>query len=283
MIDMRLRPPLPGWRNSRLFSIEPFNALAHVDFPRSPSADSHDMHDLLAEMDAAGIETGVAMGRQSPGAFGVLPNDELVDLVRTHPGRFVAWAGLDVTQPMDVVLAEVERTAAQGVFKGYSIEPTMFSDFSHASDRKLYPLYERLQQLQLPVNISMSCALQVGSSQPLNKIDPGHLVPATKDFPQLQFHIAHACWPFVREAIAVAISRPNVWLSPDMYLVPQFVGGADYAHAARHFLQRRMLFGTAYPFKPLAATVAGYRSWGFGAALEQAIYRDNPRRLMNLE
>lgn len=282
MIDMRLRPPLPSWKNARLYAIEAFNAMAHPDFPRPYSASSLQMQDLLSEMDAAGVEIGVAMGRQSPGPLGSLPNNELEQLVAQYPDRFIAWAGLDVTLLMDHVLAELERCVKTGAYKGISIEPTLSDAHEHGGDKRLYPLFELALKHDLPVNISLSCALQGGSGQPLDKARPAHLMQAARDFRKLNFHIGHAAWPFTLEAIAVAISNPNIWLSPDMYLVPQFAGAEHYANAARNFLSDRVLFGSAYPFKPLAPTVAAYRSWGFGQQLEQKLFKSNAQRLMKL-
>ena len=34
----------------------------------------------------------------------------------------------------------------------------------------------------------------------------------------------HACYPYVREAIIVAARHPNIWLSPDMYLIQMGIG-----------------------------------------------------------
>lgn len=281
-VDMRLRPPVAGWKNARLYSLQAFQSLEHPSYPRPKGAETHDMADVIAEMDDANIEWGVAMGRQSAGPLGSLANSELEELVRAYPDRFLAWAGLDVTQPMDAVLAEARRCAATGVFKGFSIEPTLGPQFDNAGDTRLYPLFELCQELRLPINISLSSALQYGSGEDLYKARPSLLAPAAKAFPSLQFHLGHAAWPFAMEAVSLAVLFKNVWLSPDMYLVPEFPGASDFATAARHYLGDRTLFGSAYPFKPLVPTVEGYRSWQWGDTLEKKIFRDNALRLMNM-
>ncbi|WP_193088029.1 amidohydrolase family protein [Advenella sp. FME57] len=282
MIDMRLRPPLPSWKNSRIFSPATFAAFDHPDYPKPRSCETLALADLITEMDETGIETGVAMGRQTPTAFGIMPNEELADFAKANSDRFVAWAALDLTQDMDKILADFNHAVALYDFKGISIEPTLLDKYSHAGDKRLYPLYEVVQKSRLPINISLSCALQAACMQEIDKARPGHMLLATKDFPELNFHIAHAAWPYTREAVALAISRKNVWLSPDMYFVPQFPGAEDYFTAAKNYLGDRILFGSSYPFKPLKASVDNFRSWGFSKTQFDAITSENAKRLMRL-
>lgn len=52
----------------------------------------------VPEMDDAGVTLGVMTGRQSPG-MGV-SNDDLMDIVREQPGRFVGIAGVDGSDPL---------------------------------------------------------------------------------------------------------------------------------------------------------------------------------------
>ena len=282
MIDMRLRPPLPSWKNSRIFSPETFKAFDHPEYPRPLSCQTLEISDLLKEMDDAGIEIGVAMGRQTRTAFGVMPNEELADFTRKHGDRFVSWAALDLSKEMDDVLEDLGSAMALDCFKGISIEPTLLDKYDHAGDKRLYPIYEAVQATGLPLNISLSCALQAACMQELDKGRPGHLLTAAKEFPDLNFHIAHAGWPYTNEAIALAISRKNVWLSPDMYFVPQFPGAVDYATAAKNYLGDRILFGSSYPFKPLKESVENFKKWEFSKEIFNALTYKNAQRLMRI-
>ena len=49
---------------------------------------------MLEEMDTAGIKWGVAMGRHSAEPLGVIPNDEIREVINKHPDRFVSFAVL---------------------------------------------------------------------------------------------------------------------------------------------------------------------------------------------
>ena len=70
IVDMRLRPPLAGWIDTALFRPGARSATWRPDFPRPPSADQRSPELLIREMDDAGVELGVVIGRQSHGKLG---------------------------------------------------------------------------------------------------------------------------------------------------------------------------------------------------------------------
>jgi len=265
-----------------MFSAASFDYLALEGFARSPSAVQGSLDMLIAEMDEAQIESGVVMGRQSPPPFGHIRNEELLSLQAAYPGRFLIWAGVNVDGGTDAALKQIRRLEGSPVIKGISIEPTLSAGYVHAADEKLFPIYELCANLGLPVNVTLSAPLQLASPEPMEKMHPHHLVKVAKAFPRLSIHVGHAAWPLNREMIAVAVSCPNIWVSPDQYLISKFPGSEDFAKAALHLLPRRVLFGSCYPFKPLKESVNAYKAWGFPAALQEAIFRGNAQRLMNL-
>lgn len=93
IIDARLRPPLKDYLRCNLYR-DPkktqgwsSNFLMKV----SPAVEQRDADLLYREMDDAGVTLGVMTGRQSPG-MGNVSNDDLMDIVREQPGRFVGIA-----------------------------------------------------------------------------------------------------------------------------------------------------------------------------------------------
>ena len=108
IVDMRLRPPLKSWVKQLQFTRgdDYYNKLG---YERPASTRTQSTRDLLAEMDKAGVQWGVIMGRQSESPLGVIPNDEIAECVAQYPDRFVGWVGLDLAQPMDWCLKEIDR------------------------------------------------------------------------------------------------------------------------------------------------------------------------------
>jgi len=281
---MRLRPPLPTWVGKANFAKGIFYPV-RIGFDRPPSAEARSIDMLLREMDEAQIEYGVIMGRQSIEPLGAIPNDEIAACIAAHPGRFLGWAGIDLGQPMEACLAEIKRCVKQLGFKGVSIEPAIALDESlaRADDRRLYPIYEECVRLDVPVNVSLSAVLQSTVGRPYESSNPVQIYQVARDFSRLDIHVAHAAWPYVMEMIGVCFVSPNVWLSPDQYMIRMVPAAQEYVKAANHYFQDRTLFGTSYPSKPLARMVREYSEWEWFPGVRDKVLHRNARRLMRLE
>ena len=180
---------------------------------------------------------------------------------------------------VEAMLAETRRCMARPGFKGISIEPTIAPGFSSAADPRLFALYDECQRIGAPVSITLSAILQASERCAFDHGKPAQIYDVARMFPKVTLHVAHAAWPWVMDMIGVAFTCPNVWLSPDQYLVSTLPGAELYAKAAASYFPERMLFGTAYPFKPLAPMVAAYRSWQWPAPIERKILGENALRL----
>jgi uncharacterized protein len=282
IVDMRLRPPLPSWISAPQFKEGTGYYPTRIGFPRSPSMKSQAMPDLIKEMDEAGITWGVIMGRQSGPPLGVIPNDEIAAAIKQHPDRFVGFAGIDL-RDVKAGVAEIERTAKLPGFKGISIEPGASFEAHYSDDARIYPIYERCQQLGLPISISLSGFLSVAVGHPLAYGSPTSIAKVAKDFPRLKIIVSHAAWPNVMPMIEVAFLRENVYVSPDLYMNHVDTPGAEeFIKAARFFLGERLLFGTAYPSRPLKESVIAFKQWKLAPALERDIFYNNAARLFGL-
>ena|SRR5688572_16325305 len=282
IIDMRLRPPLKSWKNTAQFTEGSGYYPSRMGFPRPPSVKSQSVDDLLKEMKEADI-LGVIMGRQAPPPLGIIPNDEITEVMRQHPGRFVAFAGIDL-RDIEAGLEEIERTYRIEGYKGVSIEPGASFTPMYSDDRKLYPLYERCQELGLPVSITISGMLCTMVGNDLAYGSPTPVARMAKDFPKLKIIISHGAWPQVMPMIEVAFMRENVYVSPDLYINGiDTPGSQEYIKAARFFMGDRLLFGTAYPSRPLKESVAAFKEWDLTPQLQQKVLYGNAARLLNLE
>jgi predicted TIM-barrel fold metal-dependent hydrolase len=284
IVDMRLRPPLPVWTKKSQFQRPP-EFYARHQFTKPASAQAQSMELLFKEMDEAGIELGVMMGRQSAEPSGVIPNDDIAEGLAKFPERFVAFAGLDLARPMDWCIEEMRRVAKIAGFRGISIEPTASRDptLRRPDERRLYPIYEECARLELPINITMSGVLQGQLGRPYADSNPISLYQVAKDFPKLQIHVAHGAFPWIMEMIGVAFVCHNVWLSADEYLVKQIPGASEYFKAANNYLPDRTLFGSSYPTRPIDGMVRAYLEWDWSAATRPKVMRENALRLMRLK
>ena len=284
IVDMRLRPPTASWISKPQFKQGvPFYP-SRVGFPRPPSAEQRSLDLMFSEMDEAGITWGVAMGRHSAEPLGIIPNDEIHEIIKKYPKRFVSFAGIDVRKSEAEMVAEIERCLAWPGFVGVSIEPGASNPPLKASDRKLYPIYEACQARDVPVSVSLSNLLCVMVGAPVEFSSPAPLYDVARDFPKLDIVISHAAWPWIHEAIGLSFACQNIYLSPDLYMVGlNMPGAAEYIHAANSFLADRLLFGTAYPSCPLVESVEAFHKWEFGPGVKDKVMGKNALRVMRMD
>ncbi|MDB5927960.1 MAG: hypothetical protein JWN13_6896 [Betaproteobacteria bacterium] len=280
---MRLRPPLRTWVGKLQFT-RGDDYYQKLGYDRPASTRTQSTADLLREMDDAGVQWGVIMGRQSEEPLGVIPNDEIAACIEQHPDRFVGWVGLDLSQPMDWCIEEIDRCLKKPGFNGVSIEPPISKDPSIHSpaDRRLYPIYDECVRRGVPINITLSSQLQARLGRPYEDSSPIPLYQVAKDFPKLVIHVAHAAWPYVMDMIGVGFVCPNVWLSPDQYMVKRLPGAEEYVKAVNNYFSDRACFGTAYPSRPHRHMVREYEELGFSPEVFEKVMSKNALRLMNM-
>lgn len=279
IIDFRLRPPAKGFLDMYLYRNKERTLGMTRQLGLGPAASvvAESMPQCLAEMDAAGIDVGVALGRQSGEATRIarVSNDDVAELVRAYPRRFVGIASVDLTDTTGAA-EELERAIRHLGLKGLSVEPGMVEPAMYADDPKLYPLYQHCADFDVPVIL-----MSGGNAGPdVSYSMPVALDRIARDFPRLSIVAAHGGWPWVIPTLHVAFRRPNVWVSPDMYLL--LPGALDYVQAANTYLQDRFLFGTAYPAASLVDYVEAFSRLPFSADVLPKICRENAARLLRL-
>lgn len=163
-------------------------------------------------------------------------------LLDAHPGRFLAFAGVDPRRGRSG-LELFHKAVHEWGFAGLKVYPPC--GFS-PSDEALFPYYDLCAQKGLPVLVHIgptSSAMAFRFSQPM-EIDE-----AARRFPKVNFILGHAGATLHEEAGLLAQYRPNLYL--DMSSFQKLGGGTGLAdlmrwHLARN-LGRRLLFGTDWP------------------------------------
>lgn len=284
IVDMRLRPPIASWTDKPQYKeIAGAYVPTRIGFPRPPSAVNRSVPTLLQEMDQAGIQWGVIMGRKAKAPLGVISNADIATFIAENSRRFVSFVGVSVSDPIESSLTEIKDFISRPGFVGVSIEPCCADVPMHADDERIYPIYDLCQSLQIPISISLSTLLTAMAGVAFEFSSPLSLYKVARMFPKLNMVISHGAWPWVRELLGVAYSYNNVWVSPDLYMLGVNTPGADeYIKAANMYLSDRTLFGTAYPTRPLVESVQAFEQWSFAPGVRDLILSKNAQRLMNL-
>ena len=123
IIDFRIRPPFKSFLSLSMYgqSKPPKNSRYESPFTWDcgpvPSAELKSIELLISEMDDAGIDQGVIMGRQAGSKYGFVLNDDVAELGHRYPERFHLFGGVclnDVSAAID----EVQRVIGEMGFKG---------------------------------------------------------------------------------------------------------------------------------------------------------------------
>lgn len=202
---------------------------------------------LVAEMDGAGIEsavllapdfTHVARCQLSPAELAA----HHAEIRRRHPGRFEVLMGVDPRNGDDGV-ALFEKCVNDYGFCGVKLYPLCGYT---ASDRRLYPYYEICAARRLPV----LCHTGPGW-QPLDFSfgQPLLLDAAAKDFPAVNFILAHGGVTHVDEATYMCAFRPNVFLDVSGFVAVLHPEGWNrhLNEVFRRGINHKIIFGTSWP------------------------------------
>jgi uncharacterized protein len=264
IIDMRLRPPTESWISKPQFvQGSPFYP-TRIGFPRPQSAEKRSLPLLLKEMDEAGITYGVSMGRQSAEPLGCIPNEEMGTAsrkIRTAssalPASTFAAAPTNALPKLNAAFPGAVSSACRSSLVPRTLpwRPTIVG---------LYPIYEACALRDVPVSVSLSGLLSTMVGASVEYSSPLPLYRVARDFPKLAIIISHAAWPWVQEVLGLAFVCPNIWVSPDLYINgTNMPFAAEFIKAANLYLADRLLFGTAYPSRPLVESVKAFHEWSF--------------------
>lgn len=205
---------------------------------------------LVADMDAAGIETSVVFVLD----FGLYAGTEdevslarrhelFAAAVARHADRLVLFGGVDPRRPD--ALRFVQRAFDEWGIRGLKIWPPAGV---HPNEPACYRVYERCADLGLPVVVHTGqeigplrseCTRPILVDQPAN------------DFPELTFVLAHAGMGWWQEAAEIAWHHPNVYVDIAYWQAKYLRGPERFAAELRALIstagKERVLFGTDWP------------------------------------
>jgi hypothetical protein len=209
-------------------------------------ARTHTLANLLAELDAMRFERACVLGMAMGLPFGDALTETWMDAIERSPARdrFVAFASV---HPHDARWREKLRGFAARGARGVKLHPEMMR-FA-PDDPSAMELYGECERLGLPVIFHAGrSGIEPESIRPYALIR--HYVPAIAAYPRVQFLLGHAGARDVADAVAAARQYPNVWLE----IACQ--GATQLAALLETLGSERLVFGSDWPFYPIAATLA---------------------------
>jgi predicted TIM-barrel fold metal-dependent hydrolase len=167
--------------------------------------------------------------------------------------------------------------------RGFKFHPSLQA--FEPNDVQYYPLYEALQELQVPAlfhtgQTGIGAGLPGGRGIKLRYSAPMLLDDVAADFPQLTIVMAHPSVPWQDEAISIATHKANVYIdlsgwSPKYFPVP-------LVRAANGLLKRKVLFGSDFPVITPDRWLADFAKLEIKDDVRPLVLKDNAARVLGL-
>jgi len=276
VIDFRVRVPFGSFLKAGFYSDIPKREQVARDkynmhLPQSVYEGS--METLLKEMDELNIVKAVVPARK---AFHV-ENSEMVEFLKLYGDRFIAFAAASADDPQKA-LEEIDAYVVNGPCHGVVIEPGYDNVKMAANDERMYPIYEKLQEHDIPLMLGWGGMLY----RSMDIYKPEQLDQVAIDFPNLRILAAHGGWPYVTEMTWMALIHKNLYLMPDLYMY-NTPGMLDYAMAANTVNKDKIIFGSAYPIVSQAEAVHQYLNCGIQAEFIENVMYNNALKFLKVD
>ena len=278
IVDLHCYPNTEPWIKSQGPYVE---ALAKY-WNRSWTAKTE--AEVVAEFKKVGVKAVlVAFDIETVTGTPPCSNDYVAKMRDDNPDVILqAWAAVDPFKDK-AAIEEAKRAIKQLRMLGFHFHPIM-GHFS-VDDRRLYPLWETINELQVPVMVDvgttgMGAGMPGGLGAILRHAHPAAIDRLAADFPDLSIVAAHPGWPWTEEMIAVALHKGNVsWELSDWS--PKYFPDA-LKRDIKGRLKDKIMFGSDYPSIAYDRLFREWQELGYSDELMEKIFHGNAERILGL-
>lgn len=199
--------------------------------------------------------------------------EEVASIIQQRPDRFVGLAGYNPFRIAES-LEEIERAVKEYGFKGVYVHVYGFG--IPINDRRMYPLYAKCVELDIPVSLQVGHVLEAMPSE-LGR--PIYLDEIALHFPKLRIIGSHTGYPWCEELIAVSWKWDNVYFGVDAhmprYLEPSVI---NYINTRG---QDKVIWGTnGLPFRTVLQQI---EELGLRESAKVKLLRENAIKVFKLD
>jgi uncharacterized protein len=278
---------------------------AHEFFGSRPEAPHHESwfknHEAMAiEKSVEQIKVGgyvdmaVLLNMNACCTWGTsLPNDYISQYCETAPDFYLGYGGIDPNMPTDAALGELDRCVRDLKIVGLKFHPA-YQNFSPDDREKLYPIYERCVEYDIPILFHTGSTRMTHCS--IRTCKPELIDVVANDFPRLRLIMSHFGWPWTEEALAVMWRHEHVycdlsgWLPKHIYDTQPIV--FQYMNSV---MPDKFVYGSDYPaispkvwIDQFATYIEDGFQWGgkakdFDPANVERFFRSNAIEALNLK
>jgi predicted TIM-barrel fold metal-dependent hydrolase len=175
-------------------------------------------------------------------------NDYIAACVRADPEHLIGYASVNPTyRGPQAAVEELERAITVLGLSGVKLYP-MYQHWWANDPEIAFPVYEKAQELGIPVMIHQAGSTRIDASLELGR--PAILDDIGRTFRDLRVIVAHTGWPWVDEALFLLTKHPNFYAELS-YLIASITRRDLFLLLSRcepMFVPlEKLFFGTDYP------------------------------------
>jgi hypothetical protein len=252
---------------------------------------------LMNEMNAAGVEKSVILALD----YNIEPplikigNDDVAQMVRQNPERFIGFASVCPTEmdnkrsvitekSVNRAVNELRRAVEELHLRGLKLLPP-FQHF-YPNDERLFPLYEEVARLDIPILIHTG-----GEDFPglVKYCNPVFLDDVAKSFPEITIIAAHmGSYPFgvwFEEMMMVVDENPNIYVDLAALRPRELIEQGLLHRAIKLIGSEKIIFGSDYPvvfYHAMTDSVRTIKEADIGEKDKRNILSINAQRILKL-
>lgn len=281
-VDFSSRPPVVGLAANALHLGNYRRVYKRTEAEVTDHAGVDPLADYLETYRRLNATAVVLKARDLTSTFGFkISNEDVASFCDEHGDRYVGFAGVDPHRGVEA-LREFETAVRDLGLRGLNIQ--CFEHKVNIDDHRLYPLYAKCVELDVPVNIH--CGINFSLEASLAHGHPLALDRVMCAFPRLRVCASPPGWPWVNELLAVAWRHPNVWIGtlairPRLMATPNS-GYEPLLQYGKTVLKNRMLFGTAFPMMPVQDSLDEFMALEMPETVRTKWLESNAKAFLNI-
>lgn len=283
IIDFSSRPPVAALTLPASTHLSNYRRVyAASESLVSKESDDVALERYLAAYDTLDAQAVVIKARDLESTFGVkIANEGVAAFCAAHAPRYIGFAGVDPHKGMAAV-RELEYAVRELGLRGLNLQ--CFEHKLAINDKKLYPLYAKCVELDIPVNIH--CGMNFSTHTEMAFGHPAALDEVLMHFPELRACASPPGWPWTNELLAVAWRHPNLWIGmvsirPKLLATPNS-GYEPLLQYGQTLLKSRLLFGSGFPMMPVERSVAEVHALPIADDVRERWLHGNAREFLRL-
>jgi predicted TIM-barrel fold metal-dependent hydrolase len=240
--------------------------------------------EVVKDFTDAGVEAVlVALDLETTVGTPACSNDFVSAMQKRHPDRIIqAWGAVDPFKGEQALL-EARHAIRELHMLGFHFHP-IIGHFA-VNDRRLYPLFELINELRVPVMIDvgttgMGAGMPGGMRAKLRHAHPAAIDELAADFPNLTIIAAHPGWPWVDEMTAVVLHKGNVFWEVSGWAPKYF--SPQLKTDIRGRLRDKIMFGSDYPSISHSRLLREWGELGYTDDTMERVFHRNAERVLAL-